>query len=108
MRRRTVSGAAFGAAGIVVAVTARVLVLARERSRTAAELTQAQRRLRAVKTARDRFLVELVNARESEARRISYLLHDDVVQRLTALQLRLELAGMKNDVPQLSTLSQDT
>jgi signal transduction histidine kinase len=95
-------------AAVFVAMTARVLVLARERSRTAAELTQAQRRLHAVKTARDKFLVELVNARESEARRISYLLHDDVVQQLTALQLRLELAGMKNDVPQLSALSQNT
>jgi signal transduction histidine kinase len=95
-------------AAMLVGMTARVLVLARAHSRTNAELTQAQRRLNAVKLARDRFLVELVNARESEARRISYLLHDDVVQQLTALQLRLELAGMKNDVPQLGALSEST
>jgi signal transduction histidine kinase len=67
-----------------------------------------RREVRGAKPARNRFLVELVNARENEARRISYLLHDDVVQQLTALQLRLELAGMKHELPQLGALSQDT
>jgi len=95
-------------AAMLVAMTARVLVLARDRARTATELTLAQRQLRAVKSARDKFLVELVNAREHEARRIAYLLHDDAVQQLTALQLRLELAGAKNKVPELSTLSEQT
>jgi signal transduction histidine kinase len=78
------------------------------RARDASSVAETERELDAVKAARDRFLVELVNARESEARRISYLLHDDVVQQLTALQLRLELAAMKHDIPQLGSLSQDT
>lgn len=101
--------AAVGAALLTLAAAmTRVLIVAHERSRHAAELTHAQRQLRAVKAARDKFLVELVNARENEARRISYLLHDDVVQQLTALQLRLELAGMTNDIPQLGALAHDT
>jgi signal transduction histidine kinase len=95
-------------AWVVVAVLGGVAALIAAAALTTVTLTQAQRRLRDVKAARDRFLVELVSARETETRRISYLLHDDVVQQLTALQLRLELAGMKNAMPQLGALAHDT
>jgi signal transduction histidine kinase len=58
-----------------------------------------------LQAARDRYLIRLVNARETEARRISHVLHDDVVQQLTALQLRIELAGYKHDLPELAALA---
>jgi signal transduction histidine kinase len=45
------------------------------------------------RVSRDRFMIEVVAAQEREARRISELLHDDAVQRLTALGLQLELAA---------------
>lgn len=45
------------------------------------------------RSARDRFMAEVVAAQERESRRISELLHDDAVQQLTALGLQLELAA---------------
>jgi two-component system NarL family sensor kinase len=93
---------------VAAAAALKMVFVVGRRARDASSAAKTRRELHAVKAARDRFLVELVNARESEARRISYLLHDDVVQQLTALQLRLELAGMKHDIPQLGGLSQDT
>jgi signal transduction histidine kinase len=45
------------------------------------------------RASRDRFMAEVVAAQEREARRISELLHDNAVQRLTALALQLELAA---------------
>jgi signal transduction histidine kinase len=93
---------------VAAAAALKMVFVVGRRARDASSVAKTRRELHAVKAARDRFLVELVNARESEARRISYLLHDDVVQQLTALQLRLELAGMKHDIPQLGGLSQDT
>jgi signal transduction histidine kinase len=56
---------------------------------------------------RDRFLVELVNAQEIEARRIADLLHDDVVQQLTALGFRLELESQRHELPRLTELARD-
>jgi signal transduction histidine kinase len=44
---------------------------------------------------RDRFLAKMVGAQELEARRIAEVLHDDVVQRLTALGMRVELAALR-------------
>jgi signal transduction histidine kinase len=58
--------------------------------------------------ARDRFLVELVNAQERSARKIADLLHDDVVQQLTALGFRLELEAQKHELPRLRELAGDT
>ena len=50
------------------------------------------------RSTRDRFLAGIVSAQDYEARRVAELLHDDVVQRLTALGLRLELtAGRGGD-----------
>jgi signal transduction histidine kinase len=48
------------------------------------------------RVARDRLLAEVVDARDVEARRIAELLHDDVVQRLTALGLRLEARALRD------------
>lgn len=60
-----------------------------------------------LQVTRDRFLVELVNAQELEARRIADLLHDDVVQQLTALGFRLELEAQRHDLPRLTALARD-
>ena len=54
---------------------------------------------------RDRFLVEIVAAREEEARRVAGLLHDDAVQQLTALGLRLELAERRTGAPEIGRLA---
>jgi signal transduction histidine kinase len=62
---------------------------------------------RDAQTIRDRFLVELVNAQEIEARRIADLLHDDVVQQLTALGFRLELEAQRHELPKLTELARD-
>jgi signal transduction histidine kinase len=60
-----------------------------------------------LQATRDRFLVELVNAQEIEARRIADLLHDDVVQQLTALGFRLELEAQRHELPRLTELARD-
>lgn len=49
------------------------------------------------RASRDRFMAEVVAAQERDARRISELLHDNAVQRLTALALQLELAAQDGD-----------
>ncbi len=53
---------------------------------------------------RDRFMAEIVAAREDEARRVAGLLHDDAVQRLTALALRLELLERRNPLADVREL----
>jgi signal transduction histidine kinase len=63
-----------------------------------------QERERAI---RDRFVAEVVSAQEREARRIAELLHDDAVQQLTALGLRLELSAMQRDEAWLTELARD-
>jgi signal transduction histidine kinase len=57
------------------------------------------------RATRDRFLAEVVRAQDLEARRIAELLHDDAVQRLTALGMRLELAAMRSGEPALRALA---
>ena len=86
----------------------RVLSLARARERDARELRQTQDELRRAQLARDRFLVDLVNAQEEDARKVADILHDDVVQQLTALGFRLELAALKHEVPKLREFAADT
>src|SRR5207302_3748072 len=46
--------------------------------------------------SRDRFVAEIVQAREEEAQSIAELLHDDALQELSALALRLELDAMRS------------
>jgi two-component system sensor histidine kinase UhpB len=60
-----------------------------------------------LQATRDHFLVELVNAQEIDARRIADLLHDDVVQQLTALGFRLELEAQRHGLPRLTDLARD-
>lgn len=77
------------------------------RWRQATHLRATERELRDAQATRDRFLVELVNAQETEARTIADLLHDDVVQQLTALGFRLELEAQRHDLPRLRELARD-
>lgn len=59
------------------------------------------------RATRDRFLAEVVRAQDLEARRIAELLHDDAVQRLTALGMRLELAALRSGEDTLRELSSE-
>jgi signal transduction histidine kinase len=59
------------------------------------------------RATRDRFLAEVVRAQDLEARRIAELLHDDAVQRLTALGMRLELAALRSGEPALRELASE-
>lgn len=93
---------------LLVLVATRVLLLARSQLRQNALLTEAQKALHEAQRTRDHFLVELVNAQERGSRQIADLLHDDVVQQLTALGFRLELEAQRTDLARLRELSHDT
>ena len=93
---------------MVVVGAWRVLSLARERERDSRELRKTQDELRRAQLARDRFLVDLVNAQEEDARKVADVLHDDVVQQLTALGFRLELAALQHEVAKLREFATDT
>ena len=93
---------------LLVLVAARAFLVTRAQARQTALLAEARDALREAQGTRDRFLVELVNAQEREARKIADLLHDDVVQQLTALGFRLELEAQKQELPRLSELARDT
>ena len=99
---------AFAIGLLMVLAALRVLSVARGQSRQNALLAAAQSELRQAQGSRDRFLVELVNAQERGSRRIADLLHDDVVQQLTALGFRLELEAQKTEQPRLRGLAADT
>lgn len=60
------------------------------------------------RVTRDRFLARMVGAQDVEARRIAEVLHDDVVQRLTALSLRAELRGLKDGDEHSAGLARET
>jgi signal transduction histidine kinase len=92
---------------LLVLVCARALHMARASARYAAQLERTDSELRTAQTTRDRFLVELVNAQEIVARKIADLLHDDVVQQLTALGFRLELEAQRSAQPRLTELACD-
>jgi signal transduction histidine kinase len=102
-------GAAYVAIGVLLVLSVvRVLIVARSQSHRNALLSKAQGELRLTQSSRDRFLVELVNAQERGSRKIADLLHDDVVQQLTALGFRLELEAQKSEQPRLRELAADT
>ena len=84
------------------------LALARARERTLAERRRTQSALKRAQGVRDRFMVQLVNAQERDAHKIADLLHDEVVQQLTALQLRLELKSQLLDDATLRDLASDS
>ena len=98
-----------GRAALVVLATSLVLgLLVWHFRRTVSQFGESARRLgdrERERATRDRFLAEVVRAQDLEARRIAELLHDDVVQRLTALGLRLELAAMRSGEPALRELA---
>jgi signal transduction histidine kinase len=93
---------------LLVLVATRVLLVARVQSRQNAELFETQEALHEAQRTRDHFLVELVNAQERGARDIADVLHDDVVQQLTALGFRLELEAQRTEAPKLRELTHDT
>jgi signal transduction histidine kinase len=93
---------------LLLLAAARVLVVTRSQSRQNAMLAAAEGELRSAQASRDRFLVELVSAQEHGSRRIADLLHDDVVQQLTALGFRLELEAQRSEQPRLRELAADT
>jgi signal transduction histidine kinase len=70
---------------------------------TVDDLTDQQRE----RELRGRLIAETVAAQERESRRIGELLHDDAVQQLTALGLRLELEAQRSGTPALSVLATD-
>lgn len=98
----------FAVGVLLVLAAVRISIVARGQSRQNARLAEAQRELRLAQSSRDRFLVELVNAQERGSRRIADLLHDDVVQQLTALGFRLELEAQRAEQPRLRELAADT
>jgi signal transduction histidine kinase len=98
MRPKVVLGSF--AAGLVLAAVG-------SSKRQTARLRTTEVELRRAQATRDRFLVELVNAQEIEARKIADLLHDDVVQQLTALGFRLELEAQRHELPRLRELARD-
>lgn len=68
---------------------------------TVDDLTEQQRE----RAFRGRLIAETVTAQEREARRIGDMLHDDAVQQLTALGLRLELEAQRSGDQKLSELA---
>ena len=70
------------------------------RERTAA-LRESLDRLRTLGEQRERLLRRLVTAQEEERRRIAADIHDDTIQTMTALGIRLELARRQAVTPRL-------
>jgi signal transduction histidine kinase len=70
------------------------------RERTAA-LRESLDRQRVLGEQRERLLRRLVTAQEEERRRIAADIHDDTIQTMAALAIRLELARRKAETPQL-------
>ncbi len=79
-----------------------------ERWRAEQELAHSLERLRRTDAERRRLLAHLVRAREEERARIASDIHDDPLQKVTALKLRLgllrELATTPRQVEQLDVL----
>ncbi len=93
---------------LLVMVATRFFLFARVQSRQHAQLVATRDALHEAQRTRDHFLVELVNAQERGARDIADVLHDDVVQQLTALGFRLELEAQRTEAPKLRELTHDT
>ena len=93
---------------LLVLLATRGLLIARVQSRQNAELIQTQGALYEAQRTRDQFLVELVNTQERGARDVADVLHDDVVQQLTALGFRLELEAQRTEAPKLRELTHET
>ncbi|MCU0506029.1 MAG: response regulator [Chloroflexi bacterium] len=70
------------------------------RERTAA-LRESLERLRVLSAQRERLVRQLVTAQEEERRRVAADIHDDTIQTMVALGLRVELARRKATDPEL-------
>jgi signal transduction histidine kinase len=92
---------------LLIVIATRAVQVAAKSKDQAVKLQGVERELRRAQATRDRFLVELMNAQETEARKIADLLHDDVVQQLTALGFRLELEAQRQELPRLTALAHD-
>lgn len=96
-----------GEAGEPVRVVGTVLDVT-ELRRTEQELERAVRRLRRTDAERRRILRHLVRAREEERARIASDIHDDPLQKLAALKLRMgllrELAGRPEQLDQMEAV----
>jgi len=57
------------------------------------------------RATRDEFVAQMVTTQEHDSRRVAELLHEDVVQQLTALGFGLELASMRLEDGSLAELS---
>ena len=57
------------------------------------------------RATRDEFVAQMVTTQEYDSRRVAELLHEDVVQQLTALGFGLELASMRSGDGSLAELS---
>jgi signal transduction histidine kinase len=57
------------------------------------------------RATRDEFVAQMVTTQEYDSRRVAELLHEDVVQQLTALGFELELASMRSGDGSLADLS---
>ena len=60
------------------------------------------------RATRDEFVAQMVTTQEYDSRRVAELLHEDVVQQLTALGFGLELASMRSGDGALAELSAST
>ncbi len=96
---------------LIVVLVGRFMIVNRQLGEQMELSARAHEELRAhearEREIRDRFLAEVVSAREDEARRVAGLLHDDAVQRLTALGLRLELAERRIGEPEVGRLARE-
>ena len=101
-----------GIMALFLAVIGRFFVVLRQAERQAEAVVQAHTELADQRARehehRDRFMAEIVAAREDEARRVAGLLHDDAVQRLTALALRLELLERRSSSAEVGILAGET
>ena len=67
-----------------------------DRERALGELTRSLEELRAVDEQRRRLLADLVTAQEEERRRVAGEIHDDSVQTMVAVSMRLEMFGARH------------
>jgi signal transduction histidine kinase len=100
-----------GIVAVSLALVARFFVVVRQAERHAETAVLAHAELAAQqeheREHRDRFMAEIVAAREDEARRVAGLLHDDAVQRLTALALQLELLERRVPLAEVGGLASE-
>src|SRR5439155_24934287 len=81
--------------------------------RAASELRRSLQELRQSDLERQRLLSRLIRAQEEERKRIALDLHDDPIQKMTAVAIRLDMLRTRGDptgqqIEKLSTTVRDT